>query len=73
MVFTIVQTRTLARLKSIMELLYFCPRWGQEHTPWEIFLQKVKEEGYDGVEASLPLSEKEQEEILNGFIKLYAA
>ncbi|MEJ7685108.1 MAG: sugar phosphate isomerase/epimerase [Segetibacter sp.] len=52
-----------------MNLLYFCPRWGQEHMTWDIFLQKVKEAGYDGVEASLPLSRKEQEEILNGFAK----
>lgn len=52
-----------------MQLLYFCPRWGQENTPWDNFLQKVKEAGYDGVEASLPLCEDEQEEILNGFAK----
>lgn len=50
-----------------MQLLFFCPRWGQELTPWDIFLRKVKEAGYDGVECGLPLVEKEQEEILNGF------
>ncbi|WP_018612158.1 sugar phosphate isomerase/epimerase family protein [Segetibacter koreensis] len=52
-----------------MKLLFFCPRWGQEHTPWDTFLQNVKEAGYDGVECSLPLSEREQEEILSGFSK----
>src|SRR5215212_11972704 len=52
-----------------MELLYFCPRWGQEHIPWDVFLQKVKQAGYDGVEAALPLGKKEQEEILAGFAK----
>lgn len=52
-----------------MKLLFFCPRWGREDTPWNIFLQKVKESGYDGVECGLPLLEKEQKEILDGFAK----
>lgn len=52
-----------------MKLLFFCPRWGQEQTPWTIFLQKVKEAGYDGVEAGLPLHQKEQEEMLNELAK----
>lgn len=52
-----------------MQLFFFCPRWGQENTPWDIFLQKVKKEGYDGVECSLPPSEKEQNEILEEFNK----
>lgn len=69
MILAIVQTRTLARLKTIMNVLYFCPRWGQEHTRWDVFLQKVKEAGYDGAEVSLPPSKKEQEKMLNGFAK----
>src|SRR4051794_9748295 len=52
-----------------MQLLFFCPRWGQEQIPWNVFLQKVKEAGYDGVECSLPLAGSEQEEILNEFSK----
>lgn len=52
-----------------MKLLFFCPRWGQEKTSWNLFLQKVKEAGYDGVEAGLPLDQKEQEEILNKLTK----
>ena len=52
-----------------MKLLFFCPRWGQEHIEWDIFLSKVKQEGYDGVEASLPFDENEKNEILNGLQK----
>jgi hypothetical protein len=47
-----------------MKLLFFCPRWGQEHTPWKAFLNNVKEAGYDGIEASLPTDEKDKKEIL---------
>ncbi|WP_295673912.1 sugar phosphate isomerase/epimerase [uncultured Mucilaginibacter sp.] len=52
-----------------MKILFFCPRWGQEAVEWDVFLQKVKQEGYDGVEASLPYGEKEKAEILNGLEK----
>jgi hypothetical protein len=48
-----------------MKLLFFCPRWGQEHIAWDTFLQNVKKAGYDGVEASLPMDEKEKKGILN--------
>jgi sugar phosphate isomerase/epimerase len=47
-----------------MKLLFFCPRWGQEHLPWDFFLSKVKQAGYDGVEAGLPLDENEKNKIL---------
>lgn len=52
-----------------MDILFFCPRWGQEQIPWNIFSAKVKEAGYDGVESGLPLHQKEQEEILNELAK----
>jgi sugar phosphate isomerase/epimerase len=52
-----------------MKLLFFCPRWGQEHIEWDRFLTNVKQAGYDGVEASLPYDEKEKKEILNGLQK----
>jgi hypothetical protein len=48
-----------------MEILFFCPLWGQDHLPWKIFLKKVKEAGYDGVEASLPLDQNEKQRLLN--------
>ncbi len=47
-----------------MKLLFFCPRWGQEHTDWDSFCQKVKHAGYDGVEVSLPYDEQEKNDIL---------
>eukprot|EP01037_Dinobryon_pediforme_P008804 gene8804-8895_t len=52
-----------------MDLLFFCPRWGQEHTSWDNFLERVKHAGYDGIEASLPLDEKEKDIILNAIDK----
>jgi len=47
-----------------MKLLFFCPRWGQEHTDWDSFCQRVKNAGYDGVEVSLPYDEQEKNHIL---------
>jgi sugar phosphate isomerase/epimerase len=52
-----------------MKILFFCPRWGQENASWGVFLEKVKQSGYDGVEASLPLAEEEKEEMFNGLAK----
>ena len=52
-----------------MEVLFFCPRWGQESVDWDTFSQKVKKAGYDGVEASLPYDEKEKTLILNSLQK----
>lgn len=52
-----------------MKLLFFCPRWGQEHISWNDFFQKVKAAGYDGIEASLPFDEEAKEEILEGLEK----
>lgn len=48
-----------------MKLLFFCPRWGQELTPWTTFLDNVKAAGYDGIETSLPANEKEKQQILH--------
>ena len=47
-----------------MKILFFCPRWGQFHTPWNIFLKTVKAAGYVGIEASLPENERETAEML---------
>ncbi|BAU53590.1 sugar phosphate isomerase/epimerase family protein [Mucilaginibacter gotjawali] len=52
-----------------MKILFFCPRWGQEDVEWDVFLRKVKQAGYDGVEASLPQDEKQKFLILNGLEK----
>jgi sugar phosphate isomerase/epimerase len=41
-----------------MKINFFCPRWGFENIPWEIFLANVKAEGYAGIEW-FPYSKKE--------------
>ena len=33
-----------------MKIKFYAPRWGSEHLPWPEFAQKVKADGYDGVE-----------------------
>lgn len=41
-----------------MATLVFCPVWGSESLPFDEFCRRVKDEGYDGVEMSLPTDEK---------------
>ncbi|WPP49327.1 sugar phosphate isomerase/epimerase family protein [Catalinimonas niigatensis] len=53
-----------------MNLQFFCPRWGSEDLPYEVFFEKVKEAGYDGVEMALPLDEDERDEIV-GLMKQF--
>lgn len=59
-----------------MKLLFFCPHWGSESMPFEKFLHRVKDAGYDGVEMSFPLNTKERDELveqINSFgLKLIA-
>ncbi|TAE46545.1 MAG: sugar phosphate isomerase/epimerase [Bacteroidetes bacterium] len=33
-----------------MSIQFFCPRWGSEQLEWEVFLDRVQEAGYQGVE-----------------------
>ena len=45
-----------------MQLKFFCPRWGSEEIPFPRFIKQALDEGYDGVEISLPdLKELQQE------------
>lgn len=37
-----------------MRFKFFCPRWGSEEVSWDLFCQKVRDEGYDGVEYGIP-------------------
>ncbi len=48
-----------------MELKFFCPLWGSENMKKEVFFGKVKQSGFDGVEMSLPVNQKEKKEILD--------
>ena len=52
-----------------MSVSFFCPRWGQSNTSWEVFLYSVKSAGYDGIEAGLPGNEQEKDEMLTGLAK----
>ncbi|HEX7903929.1 MAG TPA: sugar phosphate isomerase/epimerase [Chitinophagaceae bacterium] len=48
-----------------MQLKFFCPHWGSKHLPFTEFTEKVKATGYDGVEMSLPMNDKERNYILD--------
>jgi len=48
-----------------MNVKFFCPRWGSESLLFSVFIQKVMDDGYDGVEISLPDSTKLQKEYLS--------
>lgn len=52
-----------------MKILFFCPRWGSEAISWEKFCIKVKNAGYDGVEAGVPLEIHEQNEMVEALQK----
>lgn len=52
-----------------MKILFFCPRWGSENLSWESFCKKVKDEGYDGVEAGVPFEPGAREEMLAALAK----
>ncbi|MFD1256099.1 hypothetical protein ACFQ3S_04775 [Mucilaginibacter terrae] len=53
-----------------MTLEFFCPHWGSEELPFEIFAEKVVADGYDGIEMSLPLLISERKNILSIIRKL---
>lgn len=47
------------------KIQFFCPHWGSETLPFESFLQKVKQAGYDGVEMSLPFDIDQRQIIID--------
>ncbi|CAN5501095.1 hypothetical protein BH11BAC3_BH11BAC3_28430 [soil metagenome] len=48
----------------MMQLLFFCPRWGQAHISWDEFAHRVKASGYDGIETDIPEQESEKQMLL---------
>jgi len=44
-----------------MNIEFFCPRWGSEHLGWSAFCEKVKSEGYNGIEYAITCSTTEKE------------
>jgi sugar phosphate isomerase/epimerase len=53
-----------------MELLILCPQWGHEHLSPEVFLSRVKEAGFDGVDTWMP-EEKEERKKFIQLLKQY--
>ncbi|NQU52391.1 MAG: sugar phosphate isomerase/epimerase [Bacteroidetes bacterium] len=47
-----------------MKIKFFCPGWGAEKIPFKDFLVQVKNDGFDGVEISLPMEKKMRDEWL---------
>lgn len=48
-----------------MQLILFYPRWGSAQMAWPKFLQKIKGEGYSGVELSFSLVPQENKQLLS--------
>lgn len=44
-----------------MNIEFYCPRWGSENIEWDLFFDKVKAAGYDGVEFGIGNITKERE------------
>jgi sugar phosphate isomerase/epimerase len=61
--------RHLAKRSHNMDIKFFCPRWGSEHTEWGEFCRRVKQAGYDGVEAGVPFDSKEKNQMIKALQK----
>jgi sugar phosphate isomerase/epimerase len=48
-----------------MKIEFYCPRWGSEQLEWDLFLRKVKDAGYDGIEYAIArtVTDKELNEV----------
>jgi len=44
-----------------MNIEFYCPRWGSEQLEWNLFFEKVKQAGYDGVECGIAADADEKE------------
>lgn len=52
----------------LLKLIY--PRWGSSDLSWSVFLNKVKQAGYHGVEIDLPLTGVKKKEICSMLVDL---
>lgn len=52
-----------------MKIKFFCPYWGSDHMPFDTFCEKVKMDGYDGVEMGLPSDKKKKDTIIKSLEK----
>lgn len=48
-----------------MEIKILSPQWGHEHLPMDIFINKIVEAGYDGIDTWLPENRQERVAFLN--------
>ena len=53
----------------LMQIKFFCPRWGSANTSWGDFCKKAKSAGFDGVETPIPFGVVEQQEIMSALKK----
>jgi hypothetical protein len=53
-----------------MKISYYCSRRGREQTAWDDFLAAARQDGYDGVETSLPSGAGERDTLLQGLAGL---
>jgi sugar phosphate isomerase/epimerase len=49
----------------MLDISFYCPRWGSEDIPWDRFCKQVKEAGFDGVEVYPLAFPNEKEEMLH--------
>lgn len=47
----------------VMTIKFFCPRWGSESIPWDVFCKLVRNAGYDGIETAVPFDERCKKEL----------
>lgn len=52
-----------------MNILFFCPRWGSEALPWDVFCSRAKQEGYNGIEGAYPQDEAEKTAMQQALLK----
>ncbi len=52
-----------------MKILFFCPRWGSENVNWDSFCKKVKDKGFDGIEAPVPIEPELKDEMFTTLTK----
>lgn len=48
-----------------MIIKFYCPLWGSDQLPFDSFCEKVKSEGYDGIEMGLPTDKSKKDEIVS--------
>jgi sugar phosphate isomerase/epimerase len=46
-----------------MQIKFFCTRWGNEQVSWDLFCERVKASGYDGIECSPPFDSQQFDEM----------